>query len=197
MRFTPGPGIGGHCIPLDPHYLSWKMRALSYKTRMIEVASEINSEMPGFVVQRVADALNDEAKAVRGSTVLILGVAYKRDVGDMRESTAFEIMHLLQAKGARLLYHDALCPLIEASGSLPLDGLPLASVDLNDALLESVDAVVIVTDHSGVDYAHLARQARLIIDTRGVMRQFAGSARVVGLSGKERRGLAAEVLASV
>jgi UDP-N-acetyl-D-glucosamine dehydrogenase len=186
MRFTPGPGIGGHCIPLDPHYLSWKMRTLSYKTRMIEVASEINSEMPGFVVQRVADALNDEAKAVRGSTVLILGVAYKRDVGDMRESTAFEIMHQLQAKGAHLLYHDALCPLIDANSSLPLDGLPMQSVELSDEVLSTADAVVIVTDHSGVDYGRLADRARLIIDTRGVMRRFAGSARVVGLSGKEQ-----------
>ena len=152
---------------------------------MIEVASEINSEMPGFVVQRVADALNDEAKAVRGSRVLILGVAYKRDVGDMRESTAFEIMHLLQARGAHLLYHDALCPVIDENSSLPLEGLPLHSVDLSDDLLAAVDAVVIVTDHSGVDYGHLAEKARLVIDTRGVMRRYVGSARVIGLSGKE------------
>ena len=188
MQFLPGPGIGGHCIPLDPHYLSWKMRTLAYKTRMIEVASEINGEMPGFVVQRIVDALNDEAKAVRGSLVLVLGVSFKRDVADMRESVAFEIIHRLQAKGATVLFHDPLCPLIAAHDHVPIDGLPLQSVELSDALLARADAVVIVTDHSGVDYGRIARQARLVVDTRGVMRDFAGPARVVGLSGHERRG---------
>ena len=100
MKFTPGPGLGGHCIPLDPHYLSWKMRTLAYKTRMIELASEINGEMPGFVVRKVADALNEEALALKRSRILVLGVAYKRDIDDLRESPALEILRLLQEKGA-------------------------------------------------------------------------------------------------
>ena len=183
MKFTPGPGLGGHCIPLDPHYLSWKMRSLAYKTRMIDVASEINAEMPSFVVRKVADALNDVAKPVRGSRVLVLGVAYKRDVDDLRESPALEILRLLQENGADVGYHDPFCPVIADDGHTALSGLPLQSVDLTEEALASADAVVVVTDHTTVDYAAVRRHAPLIVDTRGVLRGVAGPGRVVGISG--------------
>ena len=186
MKFTPGPGIGGHCIPLDPHYLSWKMRTLAHRTRMIEVASEINAEMPAFVVRKVADALNDDGKALKGSRVLILGVAYKKDIDDLRESPAIEIMRLLQDKGSEVMYHDPFCPVIEDDGHTPLRNLPLRSVDLSDSVLSWADAVVIVTDHSCVDYQYVADGARLVVDTRGVMRSYDGKARIVGLSGQEK-----------
>lgn len=186
MKFTPGPGLGGHCIPLDPHYLSWKMRTLAYKTRMIELSSEINAEMPAFVVRKVADALNDEGKALRNSRVLVLGVAYKKDIDDLRESPAIEIMRLLQEKGSAVVYHDPFCPEIRDDGHTPLEGLPLRSVELSNAVLREADAVVVVTDHSSVDYGRVAENARLVVDSRGVMRNYPGSARVVGLSGKEQ-----------
>jgi len=182
MRFDPGPGLGGHCIPLDPHYLSWKMKTLAFKTRMIEVASEINAEMPAFVVRKVSDALNDDYKSPRGSRILVLGVAYKRDVSDMRESPALEVMRLLQRKGAKLSYHDPLCPVIANDGHTPLMGLPMESQSWSPELLREADAVVIVADHGNVDYGMVAEEARLVIDTRGVMRGRPGRARVVGLS---------------
>jgi UDP-N-acetyl-D-glucosamine dehydrogenase len=183
MKFTPGPGLGGHCIPLDPHYLSWKMRTLEFRTRMIELASEINAGMPAFVAGKVADALNDEGKPVRGSGVLVLGVAYKRDIEDLRESPALDIIRLLQQKGARVSYHDPFCPVVADDGHTALQGLPLHSVELTDERLARADAVVLVTDHSGVDYARVAARARLVVDTRGVMRTVPASrARVVGLS---------------
>ncbi|MDQ3388650.1 MAG: nucleotide sugar dehydrogenase, partial [Gemmatimonadota bacterium] len=186
MKFTPGPGLGGHCIPLDPHYLSWKMRTLAFKTRLIELASEINAEMPGFVVRKVADALNEEAKPVKGSRVLILGVAYKRDIDDLRESPALEIMRLLQEKGAEISYHDPFCPVIEDDGYTVLAGLPLASVPLTPERLAEADLVLVVTDHSGVSYDRVGRHARLVVDTRGVLRGDPGAARVVGLSDRIR-----------
>jgi len=192
MKFLPGPGLGGHCIPLDPHYLSWKMRTLAFKTRMIEVASEINSEMPAFVVRKVSDALNDDAKAVRGSRVLVLGVSYKKDVDDLRESPALEIMQLLQERGAWVFYHDPHCPVIRDDGHTPLRNLPMRSVDLSDCILQTMDAVVVVTDHSAVSYRRVAENAHLVVDTRGVMRGYDGGARVVGLSGEYRSAPAAE-----
>lgn len=191
MKFQPGPGLGGHCIPLDPHYLSWKMKTLQYRTRMIELASEINSEMPSYVVRKVADALNDERKSPRGSKVLVLGAAYKRDVGDLRESPALEIMHRLQQKGADVLYHDPLAPVIQDDGHTPLKGLPMCSIELTEDLLRSVDAVVIVTDHSAVNYDRVGSLASLVVDTRGVMRGRTVSARVVGLSMDTGRPLVA------
>jgi UDP-N-acetyl-D-glucosamine dehydrogenase len=188
MKFTPGPGLGGHCIPLDPHYLSWKMRTLSFKTRMIELASEINSEMPAFVVRKVADALNDESKALRGSRVLVLGVSYKKDIDDLRESPALEVMRLLQEKGSVVRYHDPFCPVIADDGHTPLHDLPMRSAALSARELEQADVVVVVTDHSGVDYQSVADRARLVVDTRGVMRGVRSSrARLVGLSGTEDR----------
>ena len=186
MKFTPGPGLGGHCIPLDPHYLSWKMRTLAYRTRMIELASEINAEMPQFVAQKVADALNEVAKAVRGSRVLVLGVAYKKDIDDLRESPALEIIRLLQGRGAELRYHDPHCPVIADDGHTAIEGLPLHSVALTDAVVAWADVVLVVTDHTAVDYAAVLAGARLVVDTRGVMRD----PQVVGLSRRKARVLA-------
>jgi UDP-N-acetyl-D-glucosamine dehydrogenase len=193
MKFMPGPGLGGHCIPLDPHYLSWKMRTLSFKTRMIELSSEINAEMPAFVVQKVADALNETERSIKGSRVLVIGVAYKKDVDDLRESPALEILRLLESKGAVLQYHDPYCPVIAADGHTALRGLPLYSVALSPELVRESDCVVVVTDHSSVDYSLLAEHARLIVDSRGVMRSIAGSARVVGLAAAGRNPLPAPI----
>jgi UDP-N-acetyl-D-glucosamine dehydrogenase len=183
MKFTPGPGLGGHCIPLDPHYLSWKMRMLAFKTRMIELASDINAEMPAFVVQKVTDALNGERKALNGSRLLVLGVAYKRDIDDLRESPALEIIQQLQVKGAEVSYHDPFCPEIQDDGHTMIQHLPMRSVDLTADVLEESDCVVIVTDHTTIDYGFIAQHARLILDTRGIMRGVEGTARAVGLSG--------------
>jgi UDP-N-acetyl-D-glucosamine dehydrogenase len=160
MKFTPGPGIGGHCIPLDPHYLAWKMRTLNYKTRFIDLASEINSEMPTLVVQRVAQALNDQRKAVKGSRILVLGVAYKRNVDDTRESPALDVMSLLEERGADVVYHDPHVP------SFREDGHERVSVDFTDGELARADAVVIITDHSSIDYQRVVDLAALVVDTR-------------------------------
>ena len=195
MKFTPGPGLGGHCIPLDPHYLSWKMRTLSFKTRMIELASEINAEMPAFVVRKVVDALNDERKALNGSRVLVVGIAYKKNIDDVRESPALEVLHLLQQKGAEVGYHDPFCPAIRDDGETPIRGLPLESEELTRDRLGQTDCVVIVTDHTEIDYDLLADASSLVVDARGVMRAHAGKARVVGLSGQEYARPALEPLA--
>jgi UDP-N-acetyl-D-glucosamine dehydrogenase len=160
MKFTPGPGIGGHCIPLDPHYLAWKMRTLNYKTRFIDLASEINSEMPQLVVERVAQALNIDRKPVNGSRVLVLGVAYKKDIDDMRESPALDVIRMLEEQGAKVDYHD---PHV---ASFREDGHEHHSVDLADAALTSADAVVIITDHSSIDYQRVVDLSRVVVDTR-------------------------------
>jgi UDP-N-acetyl-D-glucosamine dehydrogenase len=160
MKFTPGPGIGGHCIPLDPHYLAWKMRELNYKTRFIDLASEINSAMPEIVVEKTARALNDVRKSVKGSTVLVLGVAYKRDIDDMRESPALDVIHLLEERGASVVYHDPHIASFMEKGRR-FDGQPL-----DDALLSTVDAVLIITDHTAVDYQRVVDRAALVVDTR-------------------------------
>lgn len=188
MKFTPGPGLGGHCIPLDPHYLSWKMRTLSFKTRMIELASEINADMPAYVMNKVTGALNDSAIAVRNSSVLVVGIAYKRDIDDLRESPALDIIRMLQDQGALVSYHDPCCPVIEDDGHTQVHGLPMRSIPLTTQAIACADAVVIVTDHTGIDYGFIAEHARLIIDTRGVMRSVRGNARIVGLSGVETSG---------
>lgn len=177
MKFTPGPGIGGHCIPLDPHYLAWKMRTLNYKTRFIDLASEINSHMPEWVVQKVADALNDEAKAVRGSRILVLGVAYKRDIDDVRESPALDVIRLLEERGATVAFHD---PYVQEFRE---DGHVRTGVPLSSAELEATDAVVVVTDHKATDYQQVLDHASLVVDTRNVMATLtAGRARIVPLS---------------
>jgi UDP-N-acetyl-D-glucosamine dehydrogenase len=160
MKFTPGPGVGGHCIPLDPHYLAWKMRSLNYRTRFIELAGEINAEMPEYWVEKVVAALNEQRKAVRGSTVLVAGVAYKKDIDDLRESPALDIIRLLQRLGAAVQYHDPFIP------ELREDGAVLNSTPLTAATVRAADCVVIVTDHSTLDYAMLARESRALVDTR-------------------------------
>jgi UDP-N-acetyl-D-glucosamine dehydrogenase len=160
MKFTPGPGLGGHCIPVDPHYLSWKMRTLNYKTRFIELASEINAEMPIFVADKVRDALNHNRKSVNGSHVLVLGVAYKRDIDDVRESPALDVIRLLEADGAHVNYHDPYVPEVRD------DGKSLCSVELTDAALAEADAVVILTDHSAFDYDRIVEHANVLIDAR-------------------------------
>jgi UDP-N-acetyl-D-glucosamine dehydrogenase len=167
MKFTPGPGVGGHCIPVDPHYLAWKMRGLNYKTRFIDLAGELNSEMPHFWVQKLAEALNDEGRAVKGSKVLVLGVAYKRDIEDLRESPALDIIRLLEAQGAKVEYHD---PWV---GAFTEDGVKRTSVPLTRETLNSCDCVVIVTDHSSIDYDLLRRHARRVVDTRNALRRHA------------------------
>lgn len=177
MKFTPGPGIGGHCIPLDPHYLAWKMRTLNYKTRFIDLASEINSEMPEYVVRKVAWALNQDRKAVNGSRVLILGIAYKKDIDDMRESPAFDVMRLLEERGAIVDYHDPHVPHFKEHGH------ERAGVPLTGEALERADAVVIVTDHTSVDYQFVADHAGLVVDTRNATARLRPSrARIVSLS---------------
>jgi UDP-N-acetyl-D-glucosamine dehydrogenase len=181
MKFTPGPGIGGHCIPLDPHYLAWKMRTLNYKTRFIDLASEINSHMPEWVVQKVADALNDMRKAARGSRVLVLGVAYKPNIDDVRESPALDVIHLLEARGAHVEFHD---PFVSEFRE---DGRIRRSVELTDEMLRWADAVVIVTDHKAVDYQRVVDHANLVVDTRNVTATLTpGQARVIGLASVPR-----------
>ena len=164
MKFTPGPGLGGHCIPVDPHYLSWKMRTLNYKTRFIELAGEINSEMPRFAVNKVREGLNRAGKAVNGSRVLVLGVAYKPDIDDIRESPALDIIRLLEADGARVVYHDPYVPRLEEDGRA-WEGQPLT-----DQLLSGVDAAIIVTHHSNVDYERVMELAPVVVDTRNATR---------------------------
>jgi UDP-N-acetyl-D-glucosamine dehydrogenase len=160
MKFTPGPGIGGHCIPLDPHYLAWKMRSLNYKTRFIDLAGEVNTAMPAFVVTKVARALNDDRKAVNGSRALVVGVAYKKDIDDVRESPALDVMRLLEQDGAEVVFHDPYVPTIRE------DGHVMHGVKLTDAEIEKADVVVIVTDHGNIDYQRLVDRATLIVDTR-------------------------------
>jgi UDP-N-acetyl-D-glucosamine dehydrogenase len=169
MKFTPGPGLGGHCIPLDPHYLSWKMRNLSFKTRMIELASEINAEMPEYTVNKVALALNEQCLSLKGSRILILGIAYKKDIDDLRESPALDIIRILQERGAEVLYHDPYCPVIADDGHRDIPHLPLYSTPLTDELLNQCHAVVVVTDHSVLDYKGIASKVRVMVDTRGVV----------------------------
>lgn len=177
MKFTPGPGIGGHCIPLDPHYLAWKMRSLNYKTRFIDLASEVNSSMPDFVVEKIARALNDDRKAVNGSRVLVLGIAYKKDIDDMRESPALDVMRLLEQRGAAVVYHDPHVP------SFREEGHEMTGVALTRAELEAADAVVLITDHTDVDYQFVADHARIVVDTRHAMAKTrAAKARVIELT---------------
>jgi UDP-N-acetyl-D-glucosamine dehydrogenase len=176
-KFTPGPGLGGHCIPLDPHYLAWKMRTLNYKTRFIDLASEINSAMPDLVANKVSLALNDERKAVRGSKVLVLGVAYKKDIDDMRESPALDVIRLLEEHGAEVTYHD---PHVARYTE---EGHERIGVALTDDVLARADAVVIVTDHSSIDYQRLVDKASLVVDTRNALAKTKKSkARIVSLT---------------
>lgn len=181
MKFTPGPGIGGHCIPLDPHYLAWKMRTLNYKTRFIDLASEINSHMPEWVVQKVSDALNDVRKAVRGSRVLVLGVAYKRDIDDVRESPALDVIRLLEERGAHVEYYDPFVAEFREEGHVR------KGVELSDEMLRWADAVVIITDHKSMDYQRVVDHAAIVVDTRNVTAGLTpGRATIVPLASRTR-----------
>ena len=164
MPFYPGPGLGGHCIPIDPYYLSWKARQTGFECRFIELAGHINSSMPHFVVDRVAEALNSRKKAINGSCIHIVGVAYKRDVNDMRESPALDVMELLAKRGAQLSYSDPFVP------ELKHDGRLIDSMDLKDAIARKPDCAVICTDHSGFDYDALVASGTLIVDTRNALK---------------------------
>ena len=169
MRFNPGPGWGGHCIPLDPFYLAWKAREYGISPKFIELAGDVNVRMPHYVTEKLQQALNDRSKAVRGSKVLVLGLAYKKDIDDPRESPAFEILELLRHMGASLAYHDPHVPHAPRMRTWP-DLPPMSSEPLTAELLSGQDAVVIVTDHSAVDYEFVLRHAPLVVDTRGIYR---------------------------
>jgi UDP-N-acetyl-D-glucosamine dehydrogenase len=162
MRFYPGPGIGGHCIPLDPHYLSWKLKTLNYSARFIELASEINGNMPAVVVRKAAALLNSKKKSVNGSKVLILGVAYKRDTGDTRESPALDVMRLLYDQGARVAFHDPYNDRVELEGGGP----SWKGTKLTASALASADLVIVVTDHTDYDFDFVVRHSGLVLDTR-------------------------------
>jgi UDP-N-acetyl-D-glucosamine dehydrogenase len=163
MPFYPGPGLGGHCIPVDPHYLSWKLRTLNFNARFIELASEINSRMPHYVVDKVVAALNEQGKSVKGSRVLLLGLSYKRDVGDLRESPALDVLEHLVRMGADVRYSDPYIP------ALNYNSIALHSTAFTEEGLASVDCVVITTDHSAFDYEAVARSARSIVDARNAL----------------------------
>lgn len=170
MAFYPGPGIGGHCIPLDPHYLSWKARQHGFDSRFISLAEEVNSRMPEHVVQLVSDGLNDECKSLKNSKVLLLGVAYKKDIDDVRESPALSIIDRLRAKGADVRYHDPFVANIRFDDAhTEGGGEPLSSVPLSDQELDSADCVIIVTDHSDIDYARVCARSSVVVDTRNAL----------------------------
>jgi len=168
MPFYPGPGLGGHCIPIDPFYLSWKVKEVGFEARFIELAGHVNGAMPHHVVDKVVDALNAHAKSVRKSSILMLGVAYKRDIDDFRESPALDVLGALEQKGAVVSYHDPYVPL------LPAHDWPgkrdLTSVALTDDALKAADCVVIVTDHKKFDCDHIRKTAKLIVDSRNAIK---------------------------
>lgn len=163
MKFSPGPGLGGHCIPIDPLYLSWKLKTLSYTARFIELASEINTAMPAYWVQKTQDALNEVGKSVKGSKILVLGIAYKKDVGDIRESPSLDIMQLLSEKGAHIAYHDPFVPYFSS------EGLTLASVSNWQETLQQSDCIVIATDHSQYMSALIIAPGTIVVDTRNLL----------------------------
>lgn len=170
MPFYPGPGLGGHCIPIDPFYLTWKAREYDFSTKFIELAGEINSAMPMWVTRKVVDALNEAGKSIKNAKVLVLGAAYKKDVDDIRESPAVKIMQLLEDKGAEVCYNDPYIPTIEGMRKYP--GYHKESVELDEALLKRVDCVLVVTDHSVYDYQFVYENSSLIVDTRNAMKGF-------------------------
>jgi UDP-N-acetyl-D-glucosamine dehydrogenase len=166
MPFYPGPGLGGHCIPVDPYYLTWKARLKGYEPRLIELAGQINSQMPAFTIARVADLLNERQQSLKGSKILGLGVAYKRDTSDIRESPAIEVLKGLMEKGVHVQYSDPHVP------SITFDGKVLQSIDLKPGVLQSLDCVVVLTDHSIFDYGMIATHSPVIVDTRNALRNF-------------------------
>ena len=175
MTFYPGPGLGGHCIPIDPLYLSWKLKALNYNAKFIELASAVNSDMPLYVIDKVIDALNEERKSVKGSKILVMGVAYKRDINDVRESPALDVIRLLQERGAEVSYNDPYIP------DLAHEGLAMTSIDLTAGAVKASDCVVIVTDHTAYDYAMLGENAKIIVDSRNAMKKVKSPKAVVVL----------------
>ena len=185
MAFYPGPGIGGHCIPLDPHYLSWKARQHGFDSRFISLAEEVNSRMPEHVVQLVSDGLNDECKPMKNSRILLLGVAYKKDIDDVRESPALSIIDRLRAKGAHVRYHDPFVKELRFDDAhTEGGGDPLQSVPLTDEELNSTDCLIIVTDHSQIDYKRICSLTPLIVDTRNALNgelRKTSSARIIRL----------------
>ncbi|ULL19445.1 nucleotide sugar dehydrogenase [Paenibacillus sp. H1-7] len=164
MAFYPGPGLGGHCIPIDPWYLTWKAREYNYHTRLIEVAGEINNSMPEFVVERIGHILNEEAKPIKGSRVHLLGISYKKDIDDYRESPVIKIIELLEKRGANVVFSDTRIP------AFHYKGVSYEGIDLNASNLEEADVVVITTDHSDFDYQMIAESAKVIFDTRNAMK---------------------------
>jgi len=170
MRFYPGPGIGGHCIPLDPHYLSWKLKTLNYSARFIELASEINGHMPEVVVRRAAALLNDQKKSVNGAKIFVLGVAYKKDTGDTRESPALDVIQLFRQQGADVSFHDPFVSEIHLEGSGRAKG-----TKLSPEALKKADLVVIATDHSAFDYGVVGKHAGVVLDTRNATRGLSGT----------------------
>jgi len=160
MPFYPGPGLGGHCIPIDPHYLSWKLKSLNYYARFIELAGDINSRMPEYVVERISRALNDKKRSLKGARILILGVSYKKDIKDLRESPALDVIRLLQSAGAKVEYNDPFVPCIH------MDGWDWKPLKLTRRILQNSDCVVILTDHSAYNYNFIVRNAKLVVDTR-------------------------------
>jgi UDP-N-acetyl-D-glucosamine dehydrogenase len=166
MAFYPGPGLGGHCIPVDPHYLTWKAKINGFEPRFIELAGQINSQMPTFTVSRIIDALNDRQKSLKGSHILALGVAYKRDVNDVRESPALEVIHRLLQKGALVSYADPYVPEVELGDQV------MRVVELTPEMLRSMDCVVVLTDHTAFDYDMIATHSALIVDCRNALRDF-------------------------
>jgi UDP-N-acetyl-D-glucosamine dehydrogenase len=169
QAFYPGPGLGGHCIPIDPFYLTWKAREYGFSTRFIELAGQINTSMPLYVVSRIADALNEHGKSLKGSRILLLGLAYKKDVDDFRESPSFELIKLLAEKGARVDYND---PYVPRTIKTRKHDLKMTSVPLTENNLKRCDCVLIATDHSSYDYGYIARHSRLVVDTRNAMKGF-------------------------
>jgi UDP-N-acetyl-D-glucosamine dehydrogenase len=174
MPFYPGPGVGGHCIPIDPYYFAWKVQEFQGAARFIELAGQVNDQMPEIVVRRVQDALNDRRKSLNGARVLVLGVAYKRDIDDIRESPALHIIERLARKGAEVRYHDPYVPVLDT----PIG--TLSSEPLDPPTLCAADAVLVVTDHSKVSYGEVLRHADLIVDTRNAFRGYE-SPRIVRL----------------
>ncbi len=168
MPFYPGPGYGGHCIPVDPYYLTWKAKEVDYQTKFIELAGEINTRMPYYVVNKTVEALNNRGKSIRGAKVLVLGVAYKKDIDDQRESPSLKIISLLGEKGARVAYNDPYVP--RSGGHRQYPGLKLRSVPLTARTLKASDAVIIATDHSAYDYGWIVRTAPLVVDTRNAVK---------------------------
>ena len=173
--FYPGPGLGGHCIPIDPFYLTWKAREYNFSTRFIELAGEINSNMPHYVVQKVTEALNDEGKSLRGSSVMVLGIAYKKDVDDMRESPSLELIKLLKGKGAKVDFNDPHIPYAVS----PRKGFRMRSTPLTKENISKYDCVLISTNHSAYDYTWIVKNSKLVVDTRNATAGIKGNSRVV------------------